>query len=142
MQRRPCWKTESVKTPHDGLEGERRPWRYRGTCLRSPYTQVRRGRTLPSLHMHNIFISYIIVRTLCVISLMVDIILSLFIFIIILAILLRLLQILILIDYTCLYHDACAVIIKLRGCLYYACAVSQNSNLSGHFAEVHVKMSQ
>ena len=50
---------------------------------------------------------------------------------------LRLLQILILIDSLCLYRDARAVI-KLRGRLYYACAVSQNSNLSGHFAEVHV----
>ena len=50
---------------------------------------------------------------------------------------LRLLQILILIDSLRLYHDARAVIIKLHGHgrLYHACAVSQNSNLSGHFAE-------
>ena len=64
MQRRPCWKTESVKTPHDGLEEERRPWRYRGACLRSPYTSTAWTDCTVFATCHNNIIIYC--RTLCV----------------------------------------------------------------------------
>ena len=57
--------------PHDGLEGEWRPWKYCGVCFRSPYTSI---AWTDSTVFARTIIYYC--RSLCVISLKIDIILS------------------------------------------------------------------